>query len=214
MMEYLMHFPKIRRRILLILVGGSFLLAAFFGYAAIKLWWDDMHAPDAPVPMSIEEAAERSQDDDLWVALQDTEGFQWDCSTMIYYTEESTEKEWMDILVTDPARSIVLIVILKNQRTCGELQASLPALSGELSQVSGHDFDDLNYDGRLFAYPESTTFLRLCTYCDPNNAKTFIPVSLFCLVGSVIVMGYSFYELRQTQKLIAAQETESSVNFR
>jgi hypothetical protein len=203
-MEYLMHFPKVRRVLLPILAGGAFLLIVFFAYAAVKLWRDDVNSPDDPVPMSVEEAIDRSRtEDDVWVALQDTSDFRWDCRTMVQWSEESSNKKWMDIIVTNPLQSIVLVVTLKEVQTCDELMASHPALSGELSRLTGRDFNDYNYEGRFSQYPASATYLEICTYCSPHQSPAFIALSLFCLVGSVIMTGYFLREFGKTRKLIA-----------
>lgn len=198
----LMQFPKIRVWILPVMAIFFFLLIVFFTYAAVKLWREDVEASDEPEPMALQEAIERSRKDSLWVALQNTEALQWDCSTIVHWEEKKSNADWMDIAVTDQAGSTVIVVALKDQLTCSELPDLQTVLSGELSHLAGRDFDDLNFQGRLSRYPQTATFLNLCTYCDPNQSTPMIALSLFCMVGSVALMVFSLRETLNTRKVI------------
>jgi hypothetical protein len=209
-MSMLMQFPKTRILVLPVLAVGFFLLILFFAYAAIKLRRDDVETPDDPVPMALQDAIERSQKDRLWVALQNTEVLQWDCRTIVHWEEKSTKVKWMDVVVTDQAESIVMVVTLKEQMTCSELMERQPALTGELSRVSKRDFNDLNFEGRLSQYPQTATFMQLCTYCNPNKSDTMIAVSLFCMAGSVILMMSSLYGVVGTWQVIQRNKAIAS----
>jgi hypothetical protein len=201
-MEFLMEFPKPRLVILLCMTGVFLLVIGLCAYAAITLWREAADTPDDPVPMRLQEAVEQSKTDDLWVALQNTEGLWWDCSTIYFYSVKETDSEWMDIVVTDPTESIILVVSLKDTLTCDQLRESQPALSGELSHLSKRDFDELDTDGRLSHYPQTASFLKLCTFCNPNESSAMIGVSLFCLAGSVIMMLFVLREVPRTWNVI------------
>jgi len=75
-------------------------------------------------------------------------------------------------------------------------------LSGEFSHFTGGDYDDLNHEGRFDRYPQGTTFLKLCTFCDPHNSWAIIGVSLFCMVGSVGLLVSALFTVLKTENIL------------
>jgi len=174
-------------------------LAAFGRYASIRFWDEDRKTPDDPVPMTLQEAIARSQNEKLWVALQGTENVEWDCSSIVHNRYE--DSEWMDVVATDPAHSVVLVVILKDPLTCSELLETRPALTGELTHLKKSDYKSYDHEGRLSKYQQAATFLRLCTYCDPNRSETLglvgVVLMLLGLVPGVLCLYRGFFKRSQ-----------------
>jgi hypothetical protein len=163
---------------------GFLVLAAFGAYFSLRAWNDDRKTPDDPVPMTLQEAITRSQKDTLWVALQNVEDFEWDCSSIVHKRYKGSE--WMDVVTTDPAQSVVMVVTLPDLLTCDELLDRRPALTGQLTHLKKSDYKSYDDEGQLSKYQQATAFLKLCTYCDPNRSETVIVVGiLLMLVGLV-----------------------------
>jgi hypothetical protein len=187
-MGWFMKNPVIRAVIFAI-------MTAFFGFASVKLWYEDYSTPDDPEPMPFQEAIERSKNDRLWVALQNVEDLRWDCSSIVHWSVDETNSEWMDVVVTNPTQSVIMVVVLPDPLTCDQLLAMQPALTGELSHLSGRDYKDSDFEGRLSKYTQATTVLNLCTYCDPNKSEPVIVISLVGMVVSLIIAIFAFYKV-------------------
>lgn len=182
-MYWFWQFPKIRFVMALIMAAGAVVFAGILAYGMVGRWQEDRDTPDEPVPIALQDAIEKSKTkDDQWVALKDTGHLRWDCNSIVHWNEKQSGADWMDVVVTDPAQTVVIVVVLRDPMTCEELLAAQPPLRGNLSPLKGRDFDDKNFEGRLSRYPQTATFLNLCTYCDPNNsAPALVAGGLFAV---------------------------------
>jgi hypothetical protein len=178
-------------------------LTVFFFYAAAKFWYDDWRTPENPVPMTLREAVDRSANETIWVELQDAGDLLWDCNSIVRWTVEQTDSEWMDMIVVNRDRSIVILVALPEPMQCQEIVSNPPVLSGELSRLSQADFHESDYQGRLSAYSQADTFLNLCTFCNPNESTSMIVLSLVCGAGSLLLFLQALFAVmagRETRK--------------
>lgn len=178
-MGWLFRYP-------LILGLAMLALAAFIGFGSVRALYWDLTTPDNPELMTLDEAIERSRGKDwIWVELQDTDQLAWDCSSIVFWemTINSTTGQWMDVVATDPAQSVVIVVNFSDQLNCDELPPVQSVMRGELEHLKGEEYDDSNFEGRLDRYTQAEVYLDLCTNCDPNNRDIAIVAGLgFTLV--------------------------------
>lgn len=206
-MSWLMHSPKRRIGVFLLLVIILLLLSILFGYAAIMFSRHTLDTTDEPVPMTLPAAVENSRTHAQWVLLQDTEALQWECNSIVYRSQDASGSGsyWTNIVVTDPSQSTVLAVDFSGRFTCDELLASLPELSGKLSHLTGEAYRDNNFQRRLDYYPSEANFLSLCTYC---KADKFGFSLIFSWFGTTVSMTLMLVALNRALQTINQRQHE------
>jgi hypothetical protein len=179
-----MRYPKKR--------AAVFLFLAVLGIATnIYDWNRNRTTPDAPELLTLDEAVERARVQDwLWVELKDAAGLHWDCGTAA--VGETTFKwssyHWMDVVVTAPAQSVVIVVIFGDPILSNELAAAQPVLSGFFMRLDAATYSLRNVEGRLDQYPRSATFVELDTrYTAAGTGMDtgMLVFTIFCLLGSL-----------------------------
>jgi hypothetical protein len=176
--------------------------AIFYGCRAR---WE---APDRPIAMSLPEAIERSQAKTLWVSVAGIGDMQWDCDSIVYSTGGTgrLERQWMDVILADQAKSTVVNVSFQVQFSCDALQAETPELTGEISRFRKRDYGDYNTNGRLDKYQGAATYVQLCTFCEPEDTfyMALIGGSVLAIMGlifSVIFIKHQLDQATERRKL-------------
>ncbi len=182
--DLILHYPKLR-------AVAFFVLSILFISLLIYDWDLAQSSPDAPEFLTIDQAAERAHPTDLnWVEIQDAQQLNWDCSTLTYWesTVFDVTSTGMEITVTNPEKSIVMVVSFNYRMTCEQLLARDPALRGQLKLLSDADCDCDGSEEHLAQYDQSSTFLKLYTAYEPPSQGehlVLIAFTVFSLLGSL-----------------------------
>jgi hypothetical protein len=208
-MGWLMRYPKLRAVV--------FLVLAILGIAlSIYDWYVGWTTPDAPELLTLSEAVQRTRVKDwLWVELQDAERLHWDCHTAVLWetTGSGPELDRMDVVITDPSQSVIMVVTFSDPMPCNELAASQPVLSGSFSHLDSESYDYKNFEGRLDRYPRSATFVDLhtnYTHSDSGTDVVMVAFTIFCLLGSLQGF-YAGFILKREPESISSADRDSSL---
>ncbi len=186
MTGFILGYPKIRA---LVLLPAAVILA----FLLIQAWYWGLYPAGDFTAMTLEEAIERSRGKTwAWVELTDADQLQWHCDTMVYWTSDNNK--WMDIVLTNPSQSVVLVVDFADQIHCDEIIAQSPAFKGKFSHMDRDSYDYHNFEGRLDGFPSDATYVKLDTDWGPDNTL-FIVVFGFGLIVLFLVGGlHGFYK--------------------
>ncbi len=194
-----MSSPQRRIGLFVLLVVIFLLLSVVFGYAAIIFSRETLDFSDEPIPLTLPAAIEASQTQTQWILLQNIEALYWDCNSIMYRVSGNSSK-WTNVIVTNPAQSVVLAVDLSGRFTCDDLWTAPPELSGKLDRLTGADYAAQNFQRRLEQYPSEATYLSLCTYC---KAERFGLTLLFSWFGTTVSLTLMFVALNRALRTAA-----------
>jgi len=165
-----------------LIILGSLLGLAVAGFCGMATVWgvqDLDETAETAEPLSIPDAAARitGEDDRLWVRLV---GAAWRCDTRhVRHVGKDHETE---ILLADPTGTVVVMAEFSAEISCDQIRRR-PAI-GELRQMEPRATDRAEV---LAHFPNTKTFLRLCTTCGRDVGFT-ICAGLFALLGLSVAL--------------------------
>lgn len=160
--------------------GLAFIIIASYGMYIT--WYDLQKFPATSANISLTTAATQATKEGIWVTLKDA---QWDCQNIIK-TGIGGKHSYTYVTLTNEDKTVVAVASrLSGHWSCEQIIALTP--SGMLYPSCVDCFGEIGKQINFEKYEKATTFLRLCTFCGPQNETVFFGCNVVMLLVGLIM---------------------------
>ncbi len=160
----------------------SFAFVSIASYGILITWSDLQKFPTTSASVSLTSAATQATEEGIWVTLKDT---RWDCQSILK-TGTGGKYSYTYVALTNKEETVVAVAgSLSGHWSCDQILSLTP--SGMLYSSCADCFGDTGKRMNLAKYENATTFLRLCTFCDPKNTIVFLGCNVVMFLTGLVI---------------------------